>query len=131
MAQGHQEMHHLEQEQQEFLEEFFVCRMVQVNQEMQHQEKNQEVERLLEQYQTRSRWIAWQHKSGNLREEKVPLAKDEALGVARSQGQLGSKFTDHQCQGGSKIHSLRKCPRKTAVPPSWSWIWRKGQGHSS
>ncbi len=80
--------------------------MVQVNQKMQYQKKNQEVEMLLEQYQTLSRWIAWQHKSGNLREEKMSSAQGQAHRVARSQGQLGSEFMDHQCQGDSRIRSL-------------------------
>ncbi len=39
---------------------------------------------LLEQYQTQSRWITRQHKSGNLREEELSLAQYQALEVAIS-----------------------------------------------
>ncbi len=40
---------------------------------------------LLEQYLTQSRWIARQHKLGNLQEEKVSLAQYQVLEVTRSQ----------------------------------------------
>ncbi len=49
------------------------------------------MERLLDQYQTLSRWIARPHKSGNLREEAMSLAQYQVFKeVAGSKGQLGT-----------------------------------------
>ncbi len=52
--------------------------------QMLNQEKKQEAETLLDQYQTRNRWITRQHQSGNLQEEEMSLARYQAPEVARS-----------------------------------------------
>ncbi len=55
------------------------------------------------------KWIARQHKSGNLREEEMSLTRDQVLEVARSKGQLGSEFMDHQRYRNTRIRSFQRC----------------------
>ncbi len=75
--------------------------------------EGQEGEMLLEQYQSWSWNLALAVHVGQSPGREDVIGAGSSPRSSQTQGQLGSEFMDHQCQGDSRIRCLQRCPRKT------------------